>query len=434
MSLSPPNPVSTVYSLLRHPHVERERLEAFRNERLCRLVTHAYRHVPYYRELFDRHRLKPHDIRTVEDLTVVPITSRSDLQALPAEEITAHHVTPGSLITRSSSGSSGRPFVVRRTWLEERIHGAFRFRALRSVGLRVSDKICYVIGLRSPQRQDHQFVQRMLATFWIGRQHVVNGLQSPEDILQALQRFRPTVVSGYPGVLARVALTVDREKLRSLRLRFVNTGGEVLTSHMRHHIQEGFCVPVFDSYGSIEFNLLAWECRSTGEYHSCDDGMITEVLHDGVPVAEGERGEVVGTDLHSFAMPLIRYKLDDVVTKGREVCRCGQPFSTIRSIQGRILDYFRLSDGRLVHPYEFPLGREKFPWIREFQIIQQGVDHIVMKIAPFYKPSSDGLRALLEPMKKLLGHDVTFEIELVSDIPREASGKCRVYRSFEQPG
>jgi phenylacetate-CoA ligase len=214
----------------------------------------------------------------------------------------------------------------------------------------------------------------------------------------------------------------------------VITGGEVLTSHMRHHIQEGFCVPVFDSYGSIEFNLLAWECQSTGEYHSCDDGMITEVLQDGVPVAEGERGDVVGTDLHSFAMPLIRYKLDDVVTKGLEVCRCGQPFSTIRSIQGRILDYFRLSDGRLVHPYEFPLGREKFPWIREFQIIQHSVDRIVMKIAPFQTPSSDGLRALLEPMKKLLGHDVTFEIELVSDIPREASGKCRVYRSFVQPG
>ncbi len=421
-----PNPVSTLYSMLRHPHVGREQLVAFQNERVCRLIAHAYSHVPYYRGLFDRHGLKPQDIRTVEDLGAVPITSRSDLQALPVEEIIARNVNPGSLITRSSSGSSGRPFIVRRTWLEERLHGAFRWRALHALGLRSSDKICYVMGNWNIQRQD-QLAKRILDTFGMARRKVIDALQPPEDIVRALQKFRPTVVGGYPGVLARIAQTVNPEALRSLGLRFVNPGGEVLTPLMRQQIQDGFSAPVYETYGSIEFYLLAWECQTTGEYHSCDDGLIIEVLRDGVPAAEGERGELVGTDLHSFAMPLIRYQLGDVVTKGSQACRCGQPFSTIRSIQGRMIDYFVLPGNRVVHPYEF--GVRKVSWIREFQVTQERLEFIVMKVVPFHTPSAQEMAALVQPVIASLGSDVQFQVVLVHKIPREANGKFRVYRS-----
>jgi phenylacetate-CoA ligase len=207
----------------------------------------------------------------------------------------------------------------------------------------------------------------------------------------------------------------------------VSTGGEVLTPLMRQQIQDGFSVPVYDTYGTIEFNLLAWECRATGEYHSCDDGLIMEVLRDGVPVAEGERGEVVGTDLHSFAMPLIRYQLGDVATKGSQTCPCGQPFSTIRSIQGRMIDYFVLPGNRVVHPYE--LGVIKVPWIREFQVTQEGLDSIVMRVVPFHRPSTQEMAALVQPVVELVGPDVQFRVDLVPEIPVDANGKFRVYRS-----
>lgn len=179
--------------MLRHPHVGREKIAAFQNERVCRLVAHAYRHVPYYRGLFDRHGLKPRDIRTVKDLEAVPITSRSDLQALPVDEIVARNVDPGSLITRASSGSSGRPFIVRRTWLEERLHGAFRWRALHALGLRANDKICYVMGNWNIQKED-QLIKRILGNLGMARRKVIDALQPPEDIVQALQKFKPTVV------------------------------------------------------------------------------------------------------------------------------------------------------------------------------------------------------------------------------------------------
>ena len=94
---------------------------------------------------------------------------------------------------------------------------------------------------------------------------------------------------------------------------------------MRQQITQGFRAPVFEMYDSHEFNLLAWECSATGEMHISDYGMILEVLRDGRPVREGERGEVVGTNLYAYTMPFIRYRLGDIVTKGSEVCRLRQP-------------------------------------------------------------------------------------------------------------
>lgn len=426
-SLSLSNAGSALYSMVRHPYVGREQLVAFQNTRLRRLVDYAYRHVAYYRDLFDRHGLKPHHIKTIQDLAVVPITTRSDLQALAVEEIVARQVKPKCLITRSSSGSSGRPFIVRRTWLEERVHGGFAWRALHGLGLRAGDKNCMILRLQNSQPQDHQMIQRILAAFGIGRQGVINALQSPEDIIQALKKYRPAIVSGYSNVLARIARTVNRKELQAFQLRFVNTGGEVLTPLMRHQIEEGFGVPVYDTYGSIEFHLLAWECKTTGEYHACEDGMIMEVLRNGVPAAEGERGEVVGTDLHSFAMPLIRYRLGDLVTRGSQTCRCGQPFSTIRSIQGRMNDYFVLPGNKVVHPYE--LGILAVPWIREFQVTQESLDTIVMKVIPFHIPSTQETAALVQSVIDVIGQGIQFTVVLVTEIPMDVSGKFRVYRS-----
>ncbi len=420
--------IEILRSFRRHPHADREELISFQNMRLRRLVRHAYENVPYYRNLFDRHRVKPEDIRTVDDLTAVPITSRADLQTRPATEFLAQGVDPSSLITRSSSGSSGRPITVRRTWLEERLHGALWFRAYSSLGRTIFDKHAVVIGIRNRQPQDRRMIQRILSAFKIGRQSEMDALQPPEEIFSALLRYRPAVVSGYPGVLARLAQTIGRDRLRSLQVRFVSTGGEILTPLMREQIEQAFSGPLYDTYGSIEFHALGWQCEATGDYHVCDDGLILEVVKEGIPVRAGERGEVIGTDLLSFAMPLIRYRLGDVVTKGSESCRCGKPFSTIRSIQGRMIDYFVLPGNRVVHPYEF--GVIKVPWIREFQMTQNEPDSIVMHVVPFHCPSTAEMETLIRPIVKVVGGDVRFAVNLVDSIPISPSGKFRVYRSM----
>lgn len=418
-------------SLLRHPRASRDQVVSFQNQRLRRLIHHAYESVPYYRRLFDRHGVKPDRIRTIEDLALVPITSRAELQDLPIADIVTRGVDPSSLIPSRSSGSSGRPLTVRRSWLEERLHNAYRWRALRSYGLRPTDLHAYVMLARTQSAEDNRLLHRAAEAVGLGRYVMVSCFQSSEDIAKELKTIRPDVLSGYASALARLAQQVDPVELQSLRLRFVGTGGEVLTRPMRESIEQGFGAPVYDTYASIEFNILAWQCRQTGDLHACDDGVVIEILDGARAVMEGEEGEVVGTDLHAYAMPMIRYRLGDVVTRGSLSCSCGQPFSTIRSVQGRTVDYFRLPDGRTMHPYE--LGMIHYPWIRAFQVTQERLDRIVLRIVPGADAPTQEIAALKRSVSAKVGSGVAVEIELAETIPVDPSGKFRPFRSLLRP-
>jgi phenylacetate-CoA ligase len=254
----------------------------------------------------------------------------------------------------------------------------------------------------------------------------------PEEIVRKLWHSHPDVVSGLPGVLWRCAEILANDHRVAIRPRFVAVGGEVLTPLMRHQISEAFSSPVFESYGSHEFNLIAWECMETGELHTCDDSVIVEILTDGRPATVGERGEMVGTALHSFAMPFIRYRLGDIVTKGSDMCSCGEPFSTIGKIQGRMIDYFPLPGGRLIHPYDIvvKIVREASPWIRQYQLTQEREDRIVLQVVPSSNTPPQRIAQFTQSVTALLGRDVAFQVMLVPEIRLEPSGKFRVSRSL----
>jgi phenylacetate-CoA ligase len=425
------NQISSLPSPLRHPRATREEIIAFQNKQLRRLVTHAYQRVPYYNKLFRRVGVEPRDIRTVSDLSAIPITSRKDLQALPADEVVARSLDPNHLIDHTTSGSSGEPLTIRRTWLEERLLGLLRLRALHSFGLRLSDRRVQVVLARSTHARDVQLPLRILQSAGLYRVTKIDCLQAPEEIARRLRNIRPDVVTGFSGALARVAQTILSDDARDIHPRFVSVGGETLTASMRSHMTEAFRAPVFELYGSHEFNLLAWQCKETNEFHTCDDGMILEVIKDGGPAGVGEQGEVVGTGLHSFAMPFIRYRLGDLVIKGSTICACGQPFSTIRAIQGRMIDYFPLPGGRLLHPYQIVvLMQEEAPWIREYRLIQEREDRVILQLVPFAAPPASELSRLRESIAALLGKDVAFQVDLFSHIPLEANGKFRISRSL----
>jgi phenylacetate-CoA ligase len=117
-------------------------------------------------------------------------------------------------------------------------------------------------------------------------------------------------------------------------------------------------------------------------FHVADDGTVLEVLKDDRPAQPGEVGEVVATRLHGFAMPFIRYRLGDLVTQGETACACGAPFSTIFTVQGRMLDYFPLANGRLVHPYELVMIilNHGTRWIAQYQLTQERRDRVVLRV------------------------------------------------------
>ena len=418
--------IRTALAVRRHPTATRAELKEFQDAQLRRLVVHAYESVPYYRKLFDRHRLHPRHIRGTIDLDLIPVTSKQDLRSRPAAELVMRGVDPDTLLSVCTNGSTGEPFRVRRTWMEQSFNVLFRERCWRAFGLKLDERVAHVGQPKRPHPGDRKVIGRALRAFGVHPNLRLDGMRPPEEIARELAAFCPHMLVAIPGMLCLVADYLISTGRQDIRPRILVTGGEVLTPLMRQRLLHAFGVEPLQTYASHEFPLMGWECRTTGEMHTSDDGAIVEVLQDRRPVSTGETGEVVVTNLHAYAMPFIRYRLADVVTRGAEQCGCGQPFSTIRAIQGRMIDYFPLPGGRLVHPYEILNRIPRIDeWIRQYHLLQDRPDRIVMQVVPSHSSVPELQRVISQAVTPLIGSEIEFQVQLVDVIPPGPGGKRR---------
>jgi phenylacetate-CoA ligase len=260
------------------------------------------------------------------------------------------------------------------------------------------------------------------------RQEQVDPLV-PEELAAALQGKQADVLMGYTGSLVRLAQVLAEDKERAIHPRFLVGGSETMTPYIREQIQSGFGVPVRDTYICQEVGMVAWECPISGQYHVVDDSVIVEVLNNGRPCLAGEEGEVVVTGLIGRAMPFIRYRLGDRAVLSDKDCPCGRRGAGFDRILGKMQDLFWLPDGREFNPWNISnLWTSRARWIQRYEIVQETADYIVMRIIPSEQPPPDEVNALRAETQKLLGTEVSFRIELVSDIKPDASGKIRIHR------
>jgi phenylacetate-CoA ligase len=423
----------TLRSLWGHPFAQREALVSFQNRKLTHIVGYAARNVRYYRSLFEQAGIRPEDIRTARDLAQVPITEKHHLRNSALEDVLSRHASPKRLALRITSGSSGRPFVVRRFPFEDHVMHMFTIRARRQFGLRPRDRIAF-LATAIPGENREGYLTRLRQAAGIHHVTAVDCLLPDETVCRQLLALNPDTVNGYAGAIAHVAPLAEG-KFCGKKLRFVTTGGESLTPLKRAAITRGFGVRVFDTFAAHECQLVAWECPHTGLYHVCDDNVIAEVIRNGRAAREGEKGELVITALHSHAMPLIRYRMGDVVERGPETCPCGQPFSIFNRIEGRVREYFSLPDGRRIHPLGvvLPIITENEPWMTQFQMTQETEMSFVLRLKVSREPAAEEMARLQKMVTTSLGVGVEFRVELVDHIPFEPSGKFKDCRSLIVP-
>jgi phenylacetate-CoA ligase len=260
-------------------------------------------------------------------------------------------------------------------------------------------------------------------------------VRDPAEVhLRRLRAFRPNILSGYPNALCHIGERLDAEHQSMVRPRLVISDSEVLTPPMRARLRQLWSAPVFEVYDSHEFNLIAWECCRGGGLHTCDDSVIVEVLRGERPAAPGERGETVITALHLYAMPFIRYRLGDLVTRGPDTCGCGQPFGKIDAIEGRMIDYFRLANGRWLHPYQLYelMMADGSEWISRFQLVHEHEDRIVLRLVPGPGATAGRIAEFERAAAELVGSGTTVRVAIVPEIAPDPGGKFRVSCSLVQ--
>ena len=397
--------------------LRRAQLENFRDRQVREVVAHAYANIPFYRRLYDEHGAVPSKVRGVGDLHLLPRISKLDLQNLETRERVATGTDVSKLRARRTTGTTGEPLTVFRTRAESRLLRLYYFQAFRSLGVHHGD---LAAGLRLPrpgEPRKHYSLFRRLANRVSLYPRVDLFVESADEALNEFKRLRPAVIGSVPGRLSLFAASwsePDREFVRRAAWpSLIVTGGEKLSPSVRAHLTDAFAARVVDMYSTVEFNLIAFECVKTGAYHVSDETVALEVLDGERLAGPGETGRPVVTALHSFAAPLIRYELSDVVTNGNATCECGACLSTIRSVDGRSMNYFTLPDGAVFHDAKI-LEAIAFsaPWVRQSQLSQPRSDLLVVRTAPLTPstPDPDKLRLYL---KKFLGDRI--EVEVIID-------------------
>ncbi len=412
----------------------RDQLRDLQTGFLRRLVRHAYAHTAFYRELLDDRGMRPEDFDSPDALLQLPLLDRDTVRvSLESRTSTA---PPLSVITKSTSGTTGQPVVVRYNAESRHWRDATRWRGYGWGGYRIGNRAMHYWGA-GPATASWVKRQKVLLDRVLKRDLYVDctprGDAALADAVSQLRKFRPQVMVAYSAGAAALARYVNENKLRDWGDIPVLVGAERLWPHDREAIGEAFG-PAFETYGCREVMLIGSECEAHDGMHTSMETMIVELIvreHDGnVRAAKpGEAGEVAITDLHNLACPMIRYVTGDLaVARAPSACSCGRGLDRIGPIEGRVTDTMRDGHGNPVNGLVFNILFGVLGHVAlKFQVIQRADSSIVMKVVP------NGTEELPEAAVRQI-HDFAtkylpgahFAIEYVDDIPLSAAGKRKV--------
>jgi phenylacetate-CoA ligase len=405
-------------------------LREFQNERLRRLVRHAYENVPHYRQVMDERKLRPSDITTVDDLPKLPLLTKDTLRNAP-DSLRARNFPRRTLLAGETSGTTSLPLEVLWDRQMVRVNAAAEWRMKSTIGLSRTDRIATITGGRMvvPLRQSSPPFWRYNRPM---RQLLLSGFHLSQkrmpDYIRALRAFRPVALEGYPSTASLLARHLI-ERGETIPLRCVLTSSESLLPGQRAAIEKAFECRVFDYYGMVERVVFATECEHHAGHHLNDDYGVTEILDDNSnPLPPGRLGRITGTSLHNFGMPLIRYVTNDLTARRESGCGCRRAFPLTESVTGRSGDFLVTPDGRLIPTATVEVAGEDVRGLYEWQIIQDAPDHIIVDVV-LGQEGAQSRDKLEENLRELLGDYMRIEVRVVDRIHRSAGLKHRLINS-----
>jgi phenylacetate-CoA ligase len=416
---------------------ERWSLDALRDLQvglLRRLLRHAYQHTAYYRDVMDQRGIRPEDITSVDFLSQLPLLDRDTVRATMDSRLSG--APPRVAIKKTTSGTTGEPVVVKYNEESRHWRDATRWRGYGWAGYRIGMRAFHYWGFGPPSKswfhRNKIWLDRRLK-----RDLYVDCTPRGEAALHLavaqLRQFAPHVMVAYAAGAATLARFVNDQRLRTWQDIPVLVGAERLWPQDRDEVERAFG-PAFETYGCREMMLMASECEHHAGMHTSMETMIVELVvrdADGRarPARPGETGEVVVTDLHNLACPMIRYVNGDLaVAHEPGVCACGRSLTRIGPIEGRTAETLRDGRGNAVSGLVFNILFGVMDQVaKKFQVVQRLDGSVVMKVVPQIGTQlpDDNYRAIHAFANKYLP-DAPFAIEYVEDIPLTAAGKRKV--------
>jgi len=316
--------------------MDRDELREIQSERLRETVERVYYNVPYYRNKLQERGLGPDNIKSIDDISKLPFTTKSDLRdtypfgmfAVPMSEIVRIH---------ASSGTTGKSTVVGYTRSDVSTWSEVMARTLTSAGAGRNDfiQIAYGYGLFTGGLGLHYGGEK------IGASVIPVSGGNTKRQLQIMLDFGTTILACTPSYALYLAEAIQDNgvKRSQLKLKAGVFGAEPWTENMRREIEEKLKINAIDIYGLSEVigPGVAYECSEHNGLHINEDHFFAEIIDpDTLEVLpEGSLGELVFTTLTKEGLPLIRYRTRDLTRLDYQKCSCGRRLVRMEKCLGR---------------------------------------------------------------------------------------------------
>jgi phenylacetate-CoA ligase len=405
------------------------KLEKYRNESLKKVIKYAYDKVPFYHMKFRKLGIKPEDIKTVDDLNKLPIIRKNEIRENLKDFISSDYDFNSLRVIRTS-GSTGQPLSIYISGVENEFRKAKHLRANISCGQKPWDKW---VTITAPHHFGEATKLQRLFKFY-----APIPISVFEDVgrqVSLLEEMQPDILDGYSSSLFLLANEVKRRGIKTIKPKFIIGGAEMISDLSVKWVEDAFNAPFYDQYACIEVERIAWQCPERTGYHIDADTLIVQFVDDnGEEVSPGESGEIICTSLFNFAMPLIRYAVEDFGRPSDESCSCGRTLPLMKIVEGRKDSIIALPDGRLISPRVLSIAVSTFKFyncIEQFRIVQKRKDffevYIRTRDVKIDKSifEEELIKHLIKTLKTPNGL-INFKVEFVENIPLDKNGKLRI--------
>jgi len=403
---------------------DRSQVLAYQNERLARLISHAYRNVPYYWKVMRERNISPEQIKSAADLPLLPILERETLRR-EGGNLRATNIPASRVRSDLTSGTTGTPV-------------AFTYDVSGySAGIAADDTLRGLSGWKpgrhhlliggDPSARGHWDRRNSHGKNFLMRQ-VSLPAPSPDDsakiadLVERIIALDPLSIEGAPGVIYALARHAQGRGLILRGLIRVFTTGGILGPREKQDIEIALA-PVADLYGCAEVFGLASRPVREDHYYVCDPHVIVETEDTKIPGMK----DVLVTNLDNRALPLIRYRVGDLIDGLAPPDKDARiPFTTFHRVIGRNSEIIRLPNGLSLHPLQAFGGTlfRQYPAITRHRVVWNGesLTFVFEEAGPL--PRAELERQLTEWIRS---YNVPYFVEFTAKMEPAAGGKHGVF-------
>lgn len=400
-------------------------------DRLFKILNYSIQNIPYYQKVAKNRNICPTQENVFDEIKKFPILTKSlirnnwnDLYA---------DIKKKNYILNTSGGTTGEPikFIQGYNFLIKRLSANLVFNQIAYYNK--GDKLIKLWGsIKDLGKNKNNNLITNFINKYIRRVYELNAFKMSDNLMKKyvreINRIRPKTILTYVQSIEQIAKFIDRNNLFIYSPKSIIVSAGVLKAEVKSDIEKIFRCKVFNRYGSREVGLIASSCRKSDKLHINQYHKFVEILDDdGIRVSENQRGNIIITDLTNYKMPLIRYKIGDRGSLNLSECSCGIGLLRLNNVYGRTVDLFKTSKGNIIdgeyftHLFYFRRN------IKKFQIIQEEIKDLKIKIVTLNKKKlSERIELeIKEKIYSVMGNDIRITFNYVKEIEPSKSGKFR---------